>query len=126
MTNHRYKDVGLIVTEFVDIVPKNGCLLLHAAPRADGPMPKREAEILRGICAWLKVCGDALFGSRPWKIYGEGPTETTEGHLAEQRDQCMGPEDIRFTTKGGTLHATALGPAEEDRQRIANAEESTL
>ena len=114
VANHRYKDVGLILTEFVDIVSKNGCLLLNVGPRADGTIPEREAEILREIGSWLKTNGQAIYGSRPWRIYGEGPTETVEGHLSEQRNKRFGPEDIRFTTQGGTLYATALGLAEKE------------
>ena len=114
VTNHRYKDVRLILTEFVDIVSKNGCLLLNIGPRADGTIPQREAEMLRKIGGWLEINGEAIYGSRPWKIYGEGPTETVEGHLSEERNRPMGPEDIRFTTKGETLYATALGLADSE------------
>jgi alpha-L-fucosidase len=114
VTNHRYKDVGLILTEFVDIVSKNGCLLLNIGPRADGTIPDEEAAMLREIGAWLKVNGEAIYASRPWKIYGEGPTETVEGHLSEQRNARMGAHDIRYTTQGDVLYATALGLAEKE------------
>lgn len=112
VTNHRYKDVGLIVTEFLDIVSKNGCLLLNIGPRADGTIPAEEAEMLREIGRWLDVNGEAIYGSRPWTVYGEGPTETVEGHLSEQKNKPMGWEDIRFTTQGDTLYMSALGLAE--------------
>jgi alpha-L-fucosidase len=92
VTNHRYKDVGLIVTEFVDIVSKNGCLLLNIGPKADGTIPEEEAAMLREIGAWLRVNGEAIYSSRPWKVFGEGPTETVEGHLSEQRNKPMGAE----------------------------------
>ena len=114
VTNHRYKDVRLILTEFVDIVSKNGCLLLNVGPRADGSIPAKEAEMLREIGAWLQINGEAIYGSRPWKIYGEGPTKTVEGHLSEERNKQMGPEDIRFTSKGDALYATALGLAAQE------------
>jgi len=118
VTNHRYKDVGLIVTNFVDIVSKNGCLLLNIGPRPDGTIPEGEAEILRKLGGWLKTNGEAIYGSRTWKIYGEGPTETVEGHLSEERNKPMGAQDIRFTTQstpeGETLYATALGLAETE------------
>ena len=117
VTNHEYKDVGLILTEFVDIVSKNGCLLLNIGPKADGTIPEEEAETLRAIGGWLDVNGEAIYGSRPWTIYGEGPTETVEGHLSERQNKRMGAEDIRFTTQGDTLYATALGLA-DDRWRI--------
>lgn len=114
VTNHEYKDVGLIVTEFVDIVAKNGCLLLNIGPRADGTIPEEEAEMLRSIGRWLDVNGEAIYGSRPWKTWGEGPTETVEGHLSERRNKPMGAEDIRYMTKGETLYAAALGLADKE------------
>jgi len=109
VTNQRYKDVGLILTEFVDIVSKNGCLLLNIGPKADGTIPEKEAEMLREIGGWLKVNGEAIYGSRTWKTWGEGPTETVEGHLSEQRNKRLTAEDIRYTTKGDQLYAIALG-----------------
>ena len=116
VTNHRYKDVGLILTEFVDIVSKNGCLLLNIGPKPDGTIPEQEAQMLRDIGTWLKVNGEAIYSSRPWKIYGEGPTETVEGHLSEQRNPRLTAEDIRYTTKGEQLYAIALGwPTQEWR-----------
>ncbi|MCP5117180.1 MAG: alpha-L-fucosidase, partial [bacterium] len=119
VTNHKYKDVGLIVTEFVDIVSKNGCLLLNIGPKADGTIPEEEAEMLREIGGWLKVNGEAIYGSRPWKSFGEGPTETVEGHLSEQRNKRLTAEDIRYTTKGDQLYAIALGwPTNEWRMKL--------
>lgn len=82
--------MSLTLTEFMDVVSKNGCLWLNVGPEADGSIPARETEIPREIGAWLKVTGEAIYGSRPWKIYGEGPTETLEGHLSEQRNKQMG------------------------------------
>ena len=63
--NHRYKSVSLILTEFVDVISKKGCLLLNVGPRADGTIPEKEAEMLREIGAWLRVNGEAIYGSRP-------------------------------------------------------------
>lgn len=67
-SGHRYKDVSLILAEFIDVESKNGCLLLNVGPRADGTIPAREAEMLRETGAWLQVKGEAIYGSRPWKI----------------------------------------------------------
>lgn len=126
VSNHRYKEVGMIVTNFVDIVSKNGCLLLNIGPRPDGTIPDEEAEMLRSIGRWLKTNGEAIYGSRPWKIYGEGPTETVEGHLSEQRNKPMGAEDFRYTVQGDQLYVTALGLADEYRIKTAGASSEHL
>jgi alpha-L-fucosidase len=111
--DQRYKSVDRLVDDLVDIVSKNGCLLLNIGPRADGVIPDREQEMLREIGAWLKVNGEAIYGSRPWKVYGEGPTGTTTGHLSEGKNKDFTAEGVRFTTRGTTLYAIALGwPAE--------------
>lgn len=112
MTNHRDKDVSLILPGFVDIVSENGCLLLNVGPNADGAIPETEAEMMREIGARLELNGETMYGSRPWNICGEGPTETVEGHLSGGRNKGIGPEEVRFTTKSGALYSTALGPAE--------------
>jgi len=127
VTNHRYKDVGLIVTEFVDIVSKNGCLLLNIGPKPDGTIPGKEAEMLRAIGGWLKINGEAIYGSRPWKTWGEGPTETVEGHLSEERNKRLTAEDIRYTTKGDQLYAIALGwPTKEWRMTLLGSDSEHL
>ncbi len=98
-----------LVDDLVDIVSKNGCLLLNIAPHPDGSIPAEQQERLRGIGAWLKLNGEAIYGSRPWLIYGEGPTQTPTGHLADQEFEGFCAEDIRFTTQGAQLYAIALG-----------------
>lgn len=106
--NHEYKDVNRIVDDLIDIVSKNGGLLLNIGPKADGTIPEREVEMLREIGAWLRVNGEAIYGTRPWKIYGEGPTLTEEGPMREREDKPMTAADIRYTAKGSTLYAIAL------------------
>jgi alpha-L-fucosidase len=61
------------------------------------------------VGAWLKVNGDAIYGTRPWKIYGEGPTKVTEGSFHDTDTQPYTAEDFRFTTKGAALYAIELG-----------------
>jgi alpha-L-fucosidase len=100
--------VNRMVDDLVDIVSKNGCMLLNIAPHPDGTIPEEQKERLRGIGRWLKLNGNAIYGSRPWLIFGEGPTVTPVGHLADQKFDGFGPEDIRFTLQGETLHAIAL------------------
>ncbi len=105
----QFKTPTTLVHDLVDIVSKNGNLLLNIGPRPDGTIPKQAADILRAIGRWLAVNGEAIYGTRPWKVYGEGPTEVQTGHLTEQKNEQFTAQDVRFTTKPGALYATCLG-----------------
>ncbi|QBG45926.1 alpha-L-fucosidase [Verrucomicrobia bacterium S94] len=107
--NEEYKTADYLLDELIDIVSKNGCLLLNIGPKADGTIPKEAEEILLSMGEWMDVNGEALFNTRPWKIYGEGPTKVNKGHHSEKNNEEAGYKDIRFTTKGDVLYATALG-----------------
>ncbi len=112
--NHDYKNAGDIVGDLVDVVSKNGCLLLNIGPKPDGTIPEPEQAMLREIGRWLAVNGEAIYGSRPWMTYGEGPTEVHEGHFTDTKRSAFTSQDIRFTRQGDTLYAICLGwPAGE-------------
>jgi len=115
-----YKTVPALIADLVDIVSKNGSLLLNVGPRADGTIPKEDEEILLGIGAWLKINGEAIYGTRPWKIYGEGPTSIPAGAHTDKKRPAFTGEDIRFTTQRDVLYATVLGPLKDRLVRIAS------
>jgi len=104
-----FKSVDDLVDVLADIVSKNGCLLLNVGPKADGTIPEPAQQILLKIGDWLRVNGEAIYGTRPWKVFGEGPTKIAKGAFSERKDKGYTAKDIRFTTKGGNLYIIALG-----------------
>src|SRR5690606_5501469 len=79
----------------------------------DGSLPAESQTLLSELADWMKVNAEAIHGTRPWTVYGEGPTETAAGAFKESAEYTA--EDIRFTTKGDTLYAITLG---EPRRRV--------
>jgi len=106
--NQDYKSVDSIVDDLVDIVSKNGILLLNIGPKPDGTIPEPEQEILLGIGRWLELNGEAIYGTRPWKVYGEGPTQVVAGTFNDTKRSAFTAQDIRFTAKPGVVYAIAL------------------
>jgi alpha-L-fucosidase len=107
--NPDFKCAARIVHELVDIVSKNGNLVLDITPTAWGVIPEPVVGHLLAIGQWLALNGEAVYGTRPWKIYGEGPTRIKSGSFGETMTPNFVAQDIRFTSRGKTLYATALG-----------------
>lgn len=108
-----FKSTQYVITNLIDIVSKNGNLLLNIGPRPDGTITDEETEVLLGTGKWLAQNGEAIYGTRPWKVYGEGPTESASGSFGDQKVP-FNAKDIRFTTKGDTLYVIALGVPKEN------------
>lgn len=108
ISNEVYKTPGQIVDDLVDIVSKNGNLLLNIGPKPDGTIPQEQQDILLAIGDWLKVNGEAIYGTRCWKKFGESVTEGTKGTFSDNKAVAYTSEDLRFTTKGNDLYVTAL------------------
>ena len=108
--NPDYKPVNTLVDNLVDRVSKNGNTLLNIGPRPDGTIPEEVKERLLGIGKWLEVNGEAIYGTRPWISYGEGPTKMKGGTSWERKKNGSDytARDIRFTTKENNLYAIVL------------------
>ena len=111
--NNQYKSAKEVIHMLVDIVSKNGNLLLNIPVRGNGTIDEREVQVLEGIAAWMDINKESIFGTRPWTRFGEGPSAElanpvnaagfNEGKLKYT------PSDIRFNQKGKVLYATTLG-----------------
>jgi len=119
-TGQKYKTSEEVVQMLVDIVSKNGNLLINVVQTPEGDLEPDVLQILDGIGTWIKDNGEAIYSTRPWKIYGEGPSTTSKqekgqfGGLKDTRPYQA--DDIRFTTKNGTLYAFCMNKPTEDIQ----------
>jgi alpha-L-fucosidase len=102
-----------IVHDLIDIVSKNGNLLLNIGPRADGTITDEQKAVLLSIGEWLKVNGDAIYGTRCWAKFGEGAVKGTAGSFSDNEATVYTTEDIRFTTKGNDFYAIVLNWGDE-------------
>jgi alpha-L-fucosidase len=108
----QYKTAKKVIDLLVDIVSKNGNLLLNFPLPNSGELDLEERNVLDGITAWMGVNSEGIHGSRPWKIFGEGPSTTAKietGNFNEDKQKDLTAADIRFTVKGGTLYAFVMG-----------------
>ncbi|QIK78206.1 alpha-L-fucosidase [Sphingomonas piscis] len=103
-----YKSAKDVVQRLADVVSKNGNLMLNIPVRGDGSIDEKEEAILDQIAAWNARNGEAIFGTRPWHTFGEGPTKPPLGHMAEGEAKPFTAEDVRFTVKGDVLYAIFL------------------
>jgi alpha-L-fucosidase len=114
----KFRTPDSLVHELVDIVSKNGVLLLNIGPRSDGTIPEQAEKILLDLGQWLSVNAEAIYGTRPGKVYGEGPTKVVGGSFKDTAGHPFTPQDIRFTTKADALYAIALAWPQDGKVTI--------
>jgi alpha-L-fucosidase len=116
--DNRYKSAKTVIHTLIDIVSKNGNLLLDIPVRGDGTIDDKEIAILKDIADWMDINKESIFNTRPWSVFGEGP-------VAEEANPMRGPgfnegkvqlseKDIRFNQEGTILYASVLGVPSED------------
>ena len=109
--NNGYKSAQQVVDMLVDIVSKNGNLLLSVPVRSDGTIDDKEESILAGIKAWMDVNSESIYGTRPWKTFGEGPLADAANPLSAQgfnEGNNYSSADVRYVQKDGVLYATIM------------------
>ncbi len=100
-----YKTSRQIICSLIETICCGGNMLLNVGPKGDGTIPKEDERILSQIGEWLKINGEAVYGTYPWRKYAEGPTRLPEGHFCDNEEIFYTREDIRFTAKGGSVYA---------------------
>ena len=116
---HKYKTAKTVIHLLADIISKNGNLCLNIPLRGDGTIDPDERQVLADLAAWIPSNGEAIYGSRPFKVYGEGPPDpVATGNFNEGKGRPYTAEDIRYTTKDGRLYAIALGWPADGKLRI--------
>jgi alpha-L-fucosidase len=109
-----YKTAKTVIQTLVDIVSKNGNLMLNIPVRGDGTIDEKERKVVEEIGQWMKANSESIYGTRPWGIFGEGPAQEAAAQLSAQgfnegKGKSFTHEDIRFNVKGNALYATAMG-----------------
>ena len=111
---NRFKQTKDILQDLVDIVSKNGCLLLNVGPKADGSICEEEVQILNEIGEWLDVNGEAIYDSHPWRVQAEGNTEVVEGMFSEEGRKDFDSTDVRFTCREDCIYIIPMQQHGED------------
>ncbi|MDR3527976.1 MAG: alpha-L-fucosidase [Rhizomicrobium sp.] len=115
-----YKSAASVIHRLCDVVAKNGNLLVSVPVRGDGTIDEKEQAIVEGIGSWMGRFSEAIYGTRPWKRAGEGPTQVTSGQFGEASVKPFTAADVRFTTKDGALYALTLGRPETSTFTLAS------
>jgi alpha-L-fucosidase len=120
----KIKESADLLHVLIDIVSKNGVLLLNISPKADGTIPEEQKGVLLDIGGWLGKYGDAIYETRPWYTFGEGPTKEPKGHFdnAEKFLKLKYTnKDIRYTSKGNKVYAIVLGKPETSKEIVLSS-----
>ena len=127
---NQYKDAHTVAKLLVDIVSKNGNMLLSVPLRADGTFDEKEEAILREFGAWMQVNKESIIGTRPWKVFGEGPIADSDIPINAQgfndgKYTGAGADEIRFTQTDDHLYLTALAWPEDGKVTVRSLAKSS-
>lgn len=109
-TDNEFKSSRQVICDLIDIVSKNGMMLLNVGPKPDGTFTREETQVLEELGKWLTINGEGIYDSVPWKWFGEGSVNAREGFFMDGDEKAYTGEDFRFTYRGGYLYAFQLRP----------------
>lgn len=110
-TTNEFKSARQIITDLIDIVSKNGNLLINIGPKADGTITEEETNVLLTMGKWLESNGEGIYGTTFWKVFGEGETNAEDGFFKDNDEKPFTEEDFRFTYKNGYLYVFQMRPS---------------
>ena len=129
--NKSYKSAKTVIHTLADVVSKNGNLLLNIPVRGDGTIDSEERAVVEEVAAWMQINSEAIYGTRPWNVFGEGPAMESAAPISAQgfnegKGKPLGAEDFRFTAKGKTLYAVMMGWPKDNSALIKKLAASDL
>lgn len=112
--DNEYKTARQIICDLIDIVSKNGMMLLNVGPKPDGTLTDEESAVLKEIGEWMKLNGDGIYSTTFWKTFGEGSVNNEDGFFKDNEEKKFTPGDFRFTYKNGYIYAFQMRPNGND------------
>ncbi|MDD2257408.1 MAG: alpha-L-fucosidase [Bacteroidales bacterium] len=116
--NNRYKSARTVILSLIDVVSKNGNMLLSIPIRGDGTIDDKEMAVLEGIAEWMDINKESIFDTRPWKVFGEGPAADAANPINAQGFNegriKFTAKDIRFNQNGNVIYVTVMGEPTEN------------
>jgi alpha-L-fucosidase len=119
-----YKTSEEIIQTFVDVVSKNGNLLLNIGPKSDGTIPDGDRKILEDIGAWMQVNREAVTGVKSWRKAMEGAVRCTEGQFSDGQELAYTSKDYRFTAGHGNIYACCMKCPEDGQFLVESLKDS--
>ncbi len=108
--DNAFKSSRQLICDLIDIVSKNGVMLLNVGPKPDGTITDEERAVLLDIGSWLEINGEGIYDTTFWKTFGEGTVNAAEGFFMDGEEKQFTHEDFRFTYKGGSVYAFQMRP----------------
>ena len=114
ITDNEFKPSRQIICDLIDIVSKNGMLLINVGPKPDGTITDEETAVLEEIGEWMNINGEGIYGTTPWHVFGEGEVNNEAGSFQDNDEKNFTSKDFRFTYKNGFIYAFCMRPDSEE------------